>query len=511
MKRSIITVFTILMVTSTIWLLSGCGNPTGGGGASTSYNVITMSVTTEVGTTESVIGTIETDPAGTIFKNGTNVTIRARSLNQGYVFSHWHGCLTGECSAMILSMNGDKNVTAEFKVYYPTYYPLTLSISPSAGGTVSIYPPGGGTYLAGTVVTLSAEAASGYVFEAWSGNLNTSNSTETITMNGTKEITAVFEKTWTLVGGVAASDDRSYGASLFVYNGTPFVAYQKLDNPYNAVVRKFNGSAWETVGGTGLDESGSTPSIFVDDATPYIFYAGGVKKFSGTSWEVVGNNITGGGYNSLYFDNGTPYFACRGGIYGQTTVKKLNGVTWETIGSEEVSAWTSWGICLSVYSGTPYVADCSCMGNAEVRKFNGAFWETVGGAFSGGLGSHSLFICNGIPYLALVENDLAGDDGVLVYKYNGSNWELLGGGYAALCWPNDVSLFVYNDVPYVMILDGSVIYVKKFNGTHWEKAGTTIAEGTSASPISLYIDNGIPYVAYPDGSNDFKMIVKKLE
>lgn len=32
MKKSIIAVFTILMVTSTIWLLSGCGNPTGGGG-----------------------------------------------------------------------------------------------------------------------------------------------------------------------------------------------------------------------------------------------------------------------------------------------------------------------------------------------------------------------------------------------------------------------------------------------------------------------------------------------
>ena len=47
-------------------------------------------------------------------------------------------------------------------------YSLTLSADPPDGGTVELVPPGG-SYVAGTEVTLTAVPAPGYTFDHWSG------------------------------------------------------------------------------------------------------------------------------------------------------------------------------------------------------------------------------------------------------------------------------------------------------------------------------------------------------
>ena len=69
-------------------------------------------------------------------------------------------------------------------------YTLTVNISPSSAyGSVS---PNGGTYDAGTVVSLTATAASGHSFNAWSGDLTGSSNPGSITMSGNKTVTANF-------------------------------------------------------------------------------------------------------------------------------------------------------------------------------------------------------------------------------------------------------------------------------------------------------------------------------
>jgi uncharacterized repeat protein (TIGR02543 family) len=58
-------------------------------------------------------------------------------------------------------------------------------------GSVAL-DPSGGTYDAGTVVTLTATPAPGYQFSSWSGDLSGANNPETITMNADKNVTAIF-------------------------------------------------------------------------------------------------------------------------------------------------------------------------------------------------------------------------------------------------------------------------------------------------------------------------------
>lgn len=73
----------------------------------------------------------------------------------------------------------------------PTTYTLSTSSSPSNGGSVSLNPSGG-TYDAGTVVTVTANASGGYSFTGWAGDASGSSNSTTVTMDGNKSVTALF-------------------------------------------------------------------------------------------------------------------------------------------------------------------------------------------------------------------------------------------------------------------------------------------------------------------------------
>jgi len=73
----------------------------------------------------------------------------------------------------------------------PTQYKLTITASPAAGGIVT--PANGGTYAAGTVVPITATAASGYQFTGWTGTVaNPSSASTTVTMSAAEAVTANF-------------------------------------------------------------------------------------------------------------------------------------------------------------------------------------------------------------------------------------------------------------------------------------------------------------------------------
>jgi pectate lyase len=67
----------------------------------------------------------------------------------------------------------------------------TLSTNVTGNGSVSL-SPSGGTYDAGTVVTLTATPAADYVFSNWSGDASGTSATTSVTMNANKSVTAVF-------------------------------------------------------------------------------------------------------------------------------------------------------------------------------------------------------------------------------------------------------------------------------------------------------------------------------
>jgi uncharacterized repeat protein (TIGR02543 family) len=73
----------------------------------------------------------------------------------------------------------------------PTQY--TLTTNTVGQGSISLNPSGG-TYDAGTVVTVTATPNSGWQFDGWSGDLSGSTNPTTITMNANKSVTATFSE-----------------------------------------------------------------------------------------------------------------------------------------------------------------------------------------------------------------------------------------------------------------------------------------------------------------------------
>ncbi|MEW6608856.1 MAG: right-handed parallel beta-helix repeat-containing protein, partial [bacterium] len=72
-----------------------------------------------------------------------------------------------------------------------TKYPLIIHCNPENGGTVTLNP-GGGLYNSGSTVTLTAVASWGWRFDSWMGDLSGNTNPITITMDGTKTVTANF-------------------------------------------------------------------------------------------------------------------------------------------------------------------------------------------------------------------------------------------------------------------------------------------------------------------------------
>jgi hypothetical protein len=95
----------------------------------------------------------------------------------------------------------------------PETYRLTTIVSPSGAGSVS---PSGGEYQPGDQITLTANPASGYTFDYWSGDVLRTSSTVTITMDWDKSVTANF-KTTTIPSSVSPSDCRCYSYTLKRY------------------------------------------------------------------------------------------------------------------------------------------------------------------------------------------------------------------------------------------------------------------------------------------------------
>jgi len=94
-------------------------------------------------------------------------------------------------------------------------YPVDLTISSTAGGSVTTPGEGTFTYAPETVVNLAAEPEEGYRFVNWTGDVDTiarvSALITNITMHGDYSITANFEEiplppmNWPLIGGIIAA------------------------------------------------------------------------------------------------------------------------------------------------------------------------------------------------------------------------------------------------------------------------------------------------------------------
>lgn len=138
-------------------------------------------------TANAVNGTVAKTPDLARYNHGSSVVLTATPAT-GYVFSSWSGDATGTTNPLTVSMNGNKNVTANFTAIPANTYTLTVN---AVNGSVAKVADQA-TYTNGSTVVLTATAAAGYSFSSWSGDATGSINPLTVTMNANKNITANF-------------------------------------------------------------------------------------------------------------------------------------------------------------------------------------------------------------------------------------------------------------------------------------------------------------------------------
>lgn len=135
-------------------------------------------------TVQSANPTMGTVSGGGTYNTGTNVTISA-TANSGYHFTQWNDGNTN--ATRTITVTGNATYIASFEADAPAQYTITVQSANPTMGSVS----GGGTYNAGTSVTISATANSGYHFTQW--NDGNTNATRTVIVTGNATYIANFE------------------------------------------------------------------------------------------------------------------------------------------------------------------------------------------------------------------------------------------------------------------------------------------------------------------------------
>ncbi len=140
-------------------------------------------------------GTVEVDdqqitdwPYEQKYENGTEVELKAVP-ESGWYFAEWTGDYQGTEDTITLTMDEDKNVTANFEEIME--YTLKINIEGQGSTTPS---EGTHTYRDGENVTIMSSPDSGWYFHNWTGDHTDREDTITISMDEDKEITANFKE-----------------------------------------------------------------------------------------------------------------------------------------------------------------------------------------------------------------------------------------------------------------------------------------------------------------------------
>ena len=153
---------------------------------SCSKDPILYTLTTSTNPTEG--GTLL--PSSAQFEEGETVVLSA-TPSEEYAFFSWSG-VSGTNNTTSIVMDSDKSVVA---LFVKKQYSLMVSIEGEGQVTEKIIKAGISTdYNSGTIVELSANPTSEWVFIEWKGDLSGTKNPAQITINEPKNITAVFEK-----------------------------------------------------------------------------------------------------------------------------------------------------------------------------------------------------------------------------------------------------------------------------------------------------------------------------
>lgn len=338
----------------------------------------------------------------------------------------------------------------------------------------------------------------------------------------------VGNRDWKFVGAANISELGVQSTTISIDPaGTPYIAYRRNeDQQYFAVVKKFNGTSWETLPTDGLTTDWvNQPALTTNSlGVPYLSYSnligykGVVKKFNGVDWETLGNSSFSEGqvaHLSFSFDNlDTPhavYYDTQLGYKG--TVKKFNGTSWVQVGPPTFSNGTGFYFSTAFdSSNTEYVAyrDESNGSKARVIKFNGVNWQNVGTPdISVGRSHYTTVAIDAANTVYLSYRDEVNGDKIRVVKFNGTDWLPVGAAFVSDI-ATQYSRLVLDPAgtPYIHAHTSDFKNLLfKFDGTDWQKVNTdTILSVLNGS--LAFNPEGIPYIAYEDRITGKANVVK---
>jgi hypothetical protein len=151
------------------------------------------------------VGTITSAPAGITcgatcsaeYDVGTPVTLTATPAS-GSTFTGWEGSCSGTGTCTV-TLSAATSVSARFDIVIPQY---TITVAPAGNGSGSVTSSPAGiscgstcqaTYASGTIITLTAQPASGSDFVGWSGSNCAGTGPCTVAADASKTITATFQ------------------------------------------------------------------------------------------------------------------------------------------------------------------------------------------------------------------------------------------------------------------------------------------------------------------------------
>jgi PKD repeat protein len=144
----------------------------------------------------------------------------------------------------------------------PTQY--TLTTNTVGQGSITL-DPSGGTYDAGTVVTVTANPSSGWQFDYWSGDLSGSTNPTNITMNADKSVTATFSET-TTAQTVGSTD--VFGSSTTTANRRAMPFTMPEDGTISSVTMYHTGGSGSMILGVYDGEGSPGNRLGVTATTP---------------------------------------------------------------------------------------------------------------------------------------------------------------------------------------------------------------------------------------------------
>jgi outer membrane protein assembly factor BamB len=374
------------------------------------------------------------------------------------------GMATGTANITVTTVDGGFTATCAVTVNSTAgNCQLTVNVDPAGGGSVELNPAGG-SYPAGTVVTLTASRAQGFSFDHWSGDLSGGVSLATITMDGNKSVTAHFkpETSWSLDSGGSipwADFQGIWGSS----------ACDIWIVGESSKTMHYDGNNWTVVGCPG------TPDAWLRDvcgSSADNVWAGGnlgeAFHYDGTSWTAM-PTATGRAVTAIWSSSASDVWA---GDDQGVGLMHYDGNAWTTV-EGTVPSWAStndiWGTSASDvwvgctagiahYDGnvwTQALANCNINGiwgtsasdvwavgndepqNTIIWHYDGSVWTQVYSCPPGPWGAIGLWSIWGSS-----ASDIWAVGGMLMH-YDGSAWDQVGTGFDSSagriwCCPSDV-------------------------------------------------------------------------